>query len=145
MYQPFEELLPYITCTHVCMQSGVMVIRRSRKAYDNLHHMHTYIHVYIHSGVTAIRRHTCIHVYIHSGVTAIRRHTYIHVYIHSGVTAIRRHTYIHVYIHSGVTAIRRLRKTDNNRVARACGGTIVHRPSELKESDVGTNCGLFLV
>merc|ERR1711983_25460 len=30
-----------------------------------------------------------------------------------------------------------------NRVARALGGQIVHRTDELKEADVGTNCGLF--
>lgn len=41
------------------------------------------------------------------------------------------------------TLIRRIRKTDNNRVARVCGATIVNRPEELQESDVGTNCGLF--
>lgn len=43
------------------------------------------------------------------------------------------------------TVIRRLRKTDNNRVARASGATIVNRPEELQDSDVGTNCGLFEV
>ena len=41
------------------------------------------------------------------------------------------------------TVIRRIRKTDNNRIARACDATIVNRPEELQESDVGTNCGLF--
>lgn len=40
---------------------------------------------------------------------------------------------------------RRLRKTDNNRVARASGATIVNRPEELQESDIGTMCGLFEV
>nr|XP_032514785.1 T-complex protein 1 subunit gamma-like [Danaus plexippus plexippus] len=40
-------------------------------------------------------------------------------------------------------AIRRLRKTDNNRLARACGATIVNRTEELKESDVGTQAGRF--
>jgi len=43
------------------------------------------------------------------------------------------------------TVFRRLRKTDNNRVARATGATIVNRPEELQESDVGSNCGLFEV
>jgi len=43
------------------------------------------------------------------------------------------------------SVFRRLRKTDNNRVARATGATIVNRPEELQESDVGTNCGLFAV
>jgi len=43
------------------------------------------------------------------------------------------------------TVFRRLRKTDNNRVARVTGATIVNRPEELQESDVGTKCGLFEV
>ena len=33
----------------------------------------------------------------------------------------------HYLIKAGVSAIRRLRKTDNNRIARACGATIVSR------------------
>lgn len=41
------------------------------------------------------------------------------------------------------TVIRRVRKTDNNRISRVCGATIVNRPEELQESDVGTECGLF--
>jgi len=43
------------------------------------------------------------------------------------------------------SVFRRLRKTDNNRVARATGATIVNRPEEIQESDVGNNCGLFKV
>lgn len=43
------------------------------------------------------------------------------------------------------TVIRRIRKTDNNRIARVSGATIVNRPEELQESDVGTKCGLFEV
>ncbi len=46
---------------------------------------------------------------------------------------------------SNVSVIRRIRKTDNNRVARVTGATIVNRPEELQESDVGTKCGLFEV
>ena len=46
---------------------------------------------------------------------------------------------------SGISAIRRLRKTDNNRIARACGATIVNRPDEIRESDIGTGAGLFEV
>jgi T-complex protein 1 subunit gamma len=42
-----------------------------------------------------------------------------------------------------VTALRRVRKTDNNRIARATGATIINRVDDLQESDVGTNCGLF--
>ncbi len=33
----------------------------------------------------------------------------------------------HFFTKAGISAIRRLRKTDNNRIARACGATIVHR------------------
>lgn len=43
------------------------------------------------------------------------------------------------------SVIRRLRKTDNNRVARVSGATIVNRPEELTEKDVGTKCGLYEV
>ena len=46
---------------------------------------------------------------------------------------------------AGITAIRRLRKTDNNRLARAVGATIVSRTDEIQESDIGTGCGLFEV
>ncbi len=49
----------------------------------------------------------------------------------------------HYLLKHNISALRRLRKTDNNRIARAVGATIVHRPEELKESDVGTKCGLF--
>jgi T-complex protein 1 subunit gamma len=45
----------------------------------------------------------------------------------------------------GISVIRRVRKTDNNRIARACGATIVNRTDELREEDVGTGCGLFEV
>ena len=46
---------------------------------------------------------------------------------------------MHFLTKAGVSAIRRLRKTDNNRIARATGATIVHRcihPSNLRTSDV---------
>lgn len=46
---------------------------------------------------------------------------------------------------ANVTALRRVRKSDNNRLAKATGATIVHRPEELVEADVGTGCGLFEV
>lgn len=49
----------------------------------------------------------------------------------------------HFLVKNGITAIRRIRKTDNNRIARACGATIVNRTEELKEEDVGTQAGLF--
>eukprot|EP01135_Chromosphaera_perkinsii_P005359 Nk52_evm40s343 gene=Nk52_evmTU40s343 len=49
----------------------------------------------------------------------------------------------HYFVKHGITALRRLRKSDNNRVARCCGATIVNRTDEIKESDVGTGAGLF--
>ncbi|GAB2277255.1 T-complex protein 1 subunit gamma [Dionaea muscipula] len=51
----------------------------------------------------------------------------------------------HYLSKAGVSAIRRVRKTDNNRIAKACGAVIVNRPDELQESDVGTGAGLFQV
>jgi T-complex protein 1 subunit gamma len=45
----------------------------------------------------------------------------------------------------GCSVIRRLRKTDNNRLAKVSGATIVNRPEEIQESDIGTQCGLFEV
>eukprot|EP00667_Euglena_gracilis_P007181 EG_transcript_7252 len=51
----------------------------------------------------------------------------------------------HYLMKAGVSAFRRCRKTDNNRIARATGATIVHRTDELQESDVGTKCGLMEV
>ena len=51
----------------------------------------------------------------------------------------------HYLLKAGITTFRRLRKTDNNRVARATGATIVNRPDEIQESDIGTGCGLFEV
>ncbi|KAI1937322.1 T-complex protein 1 subunit gamma [Ophidiomyces ophidiicola] len=49
----------------------------------------------------------------------------------------------HFLVKHNVTALRRVRKTDNNRIARATGATIVNRVDDLQESDVGTQCGLF--
>ncbi|KAI3738638.1 hypothetical protein L2E82_28685 [Cichorium intybus] len=51
----------------------------------------------------------------------------------------------HYLSKAGVSAIRRLRKTDNNRIAKGCGAVIVNRPDKLQESDVGTGAGLFEV
>lgn len=44
-----------------------------------------------------------------------------------------------------ISVIRRIRKTDNNRIARITGATIVNRVEELTEEDVGEGCGLFEV
>lgn len=49
----------------------------------------------------------------------------------------------HFLVKNNITALRRVRKTDNNRIARATGATIVNRVEDLQESDVGTHCGLF--
>lgn len=51
----------------------------------------------------------------------------------------------HFLMKAGVTAVRRLRKSDNLRVARACGATIVNRTEEITEKDIGTRAGLFEV
>merc|ERR1719198_1162156 len=44
---------------------------------------------------------------------------------------------------ANISVLRRVRKTDNNRVARASGATIVHRTSEIQEKDLGLGAGLF--
>ncbi|KAK8724541.1 hypothetical protein OTU49_011120 [Cherax quadricarinatus] len=49
----------------------------------------------------------------------------------------------HYLVKAGITCIRRVKKSDNNRIARACGATIANRTEELKEEDVGTGAGLF--
>jgi len=51
----------------------------------------------------------------------------------------------HFFVKAGITAVRRLKKSDNNRLARACGATIVNDPEELRPEDVGTGAGLFEV
>ncbi|KAG8528307.1 T-complex protein 1 subunit gamma [Bacidia gigantensis] len=49
----------------------------------------------------------------------------------------------HFFVKANITALRRVRKTDNNRIARATGATIVNRVDDIHENDVGTQCGLF--
>jgi len=49
----------------------------------------------------------------------------------------------HYLVKAGISVLRRVRKTDNNRIARACGATIVNRTGEIQERDIGTGCGLF--
>lgn len=49
----------------------------------------------------------------------------------------------HYLVKANITALRRVRKTDNNRVARATGATIVNSPLTAIASDIGTHCGLF--
>jgi len=49
----------------------------------------------------------------------------------------------HFLAKAGISAIRRVRKTDNLRIARACGATIVSRTDEMSENCIGTDAGLF--
>lgn len=49
----------------------------------------------------------------------------------------------HFLVKANITALRRVRKTDNNRIARATGGTIVNSIFSATSSDIGTHCGLF--
>jgi T-complex protein 1 subunit gamma len=49
----------------------------------------------------------------------------------------------HYLMKAGVTCIRRVRKTDNLRIARVCGATIVNRTDEIQDTDIGSGCGLF--
>eukprot|EP00920_Eleutheroschizon_duboscqi_P032486 GHVT01078444.1.p1 GENE.GHVT01078444.1~~GHVT01078444.1.p1 ORF type:complete len:468 (+),score=97.67 GHVT01078444.1:192-1595(+) len=51
----------------------------------------------------------------------------------------------HFLLKAGISCIRRVRKTDNNRIARICGATICNRTEELTQDDVGTKCKLFRV
>ncbi|KAI5451274.1 T-complex protein 1 subunit gamma [Naganishia albida] len=65
------------------------------------------------------------------------------VFTEKGVSDLAQHYFLKA--NPPITAIRRVRKTDNNRIARAVGATIVNRIDDLRESDVGTECGLFHV
>lgn len=49
----------------------------------------------------------------------------------------------HFFVKAGISAIRRVRKSDNNRLAKITGATIATRTNELCSYDVGTKCGLF--
>ena len=49
----------------------------------------------------------------------------------------------HYLLRQNISCIRRIRKTDNNRIARVCGATIVSRPEEIQETDIGTLCHSF--
>ncbi len=72
---------------------------------------------------------------------AILRHKPDLIVTEKGVSDLAAH-----YLQKGnCSVIRRLRKTDNNRIAKVCNATIVNRPEEIQESDIGTKCGLFEV
>ena len=51
----------------------------------------------------------------------------------------------HYFVKNNIACLRRVRKSDNNRIGRACGATVVNRTDEIKESDIGTGAGLFEV
>lgn len=51
----------------------------------------------------------------------------------------------HYLSKANISVLRRVKKTDNNRLARATGATVVFRTEELREEDVGTQGGLFEV
>lgn len=51
----------------------------------------------------------------------------------------------HFLLKANISVIRRIRKTDNNRIARVTGASICNRTEELQESYVGTKCGLFQI
>merc|ERR1711953_594014 len=51
----------------------------------------------------------------------------------------------HFLLKANISVIRRVRKTDNNRIARVTGAHICNRTEELSESMVGSKCGLFNV
>jgi len=50
---------------------------------------------------------------------------------------------IHYLVKAGITAIRRIRKTDNNRLAKVTGATIVNKIDEIQASDIGEKCGKY--
>ncbi|BEJ11003.1 hypothetical protein CspHIS471_0104250 [Cutaneotrichosporon sp. HIS471] len=63
------------------------------------------------------------------------------VFTEKGVSDLAQHYFLKA--DPPITAIRRVRKSDNNRIARAVGATVVNRVEDIRDSDVGTGCGLF--
>lgn len=51
----------------------------------------------------------------------------------------------HFLLKQNISVIRRIWKTDNNRIARVTGATIVNRPEEIQDSDIGTMSKLFII
>lgn len=51
----------------------------------------------------------------------------------------------HYLSKANISVIRRIKKTDNNRIARAVGATIVNRTDEIQEADIGLGCGEFTI
>jgi len=51
----------------------------------------------------------------------------------------------HFLLKANISCIRRVRKTDNNRIARVTGAQICNRTEELTDAMVGSKCGLFQI
>jgi len=51
----------------------------------------------------------------------------------------------HFLAKANISVIRRIKKTDNNRIARAIGATIINRTDEIQEKDIGLGCGEFKI
>lgn len=51
----------------------------------------------------------------------------------------------HFLLKGGCSVLRRVKKTDNNRISRVTGATIINRVEDLKDTDIGTKCGVFKV
>lgn len=51
----------------------------------------------------------------------------------------------HFLASAGISVLRRNKKWEMNRLGRACGAVVGHRPGQMSESDIGTRCGLFEV
>merc|ERR1712187_1047598 len=51
----------------------------------------------------------------------------------------------HWLLKANISCIRRVRKTDNNRIARVTGASVCNRTEELTEAMVGTRAGLFKI
>lgn len=49
----------------------------------------------------------------------------------------------HFLLKKNIAVIRRIRKTDNNRLAKVTGATIVNKVDEIQASDIGEKCGLY--
>merc|ERR1719188_1814827 len=49
----------------------------------------------------------------------------------------------HFLLKANISCIRRVRKTDNNRIARITGASICNRTEELTPEMIGSKCGLF--
>lgn len=79
--------------------------------------------------------------YVENLCKAIIKHKPDIVFTEKGVSDLAQH----YLMKENIACIRRVRKTDNDRIARATGATIVNEPAMITEKDIGTGCGLFEV